>query len=51
MLYKSKLPMVLCFNKIDVAPHQFAVEWMEDFEKFQVPVLAPCCGPRMTKRR
>ena len=36
MLYKSKLPMVLCFNKTDVAPHQFAVEWMEDFEKFQV---------------
>ena len=39
MLYKSKLPMVVCFNKADIVSHQFAVEWMEDFEKFQVRSL------------
>ncbi|CAI9302507.1 unnamed protein product [Lactuca saligna] len=34
ILYKTRLPLVLVFNKIDVAHHQFAVEWMEDFEVF-----------------
>ncbi|KAJ1567527.1 hypothetical protein HK405_005663, partial [Cladochytrium tenue] len=31
----SRLPFVLVFNKVDVVSHQFAVEWMQDFEKFQ----------------
>uniref|UniRef100_A0A7N0TSN7 GPN-loop GTPase n=1 Tax=Kalanchoe fedtschenkoi TaxID=63787 RepID=A0A7N0TSN7_KALFE len=35
ILYKTRLPLVLAFNKIDVAQHQFALEWMEDFEVFQ----------------
>ncbi|KAJ6768495.1 GPN-LOOP GTPASE [Salix koriyanagi] len=35
ILYKTRLPLVLAFNKIDVAQHQFALEWMEDFEAFQ----------------
>ncbi|OWM71090.1 hypothetical protein CDL15_Pgr011217 [Punica granatum] len=35
ILYKTRLPMVLAFNKTDVAQHQFALEWMEDFEVFQ----------------
>ncbi|KAG0484849.1 hypothetical protein HPP92_008928 [Vanilla planifolia] len=35
ILYKTRLPMVLAFNKIDVAKHEFALEWMEDFEAFQ----------------
>ncbi|KAG5237129.1 ATP-binding family protein [Salix suchowensis] len=35
ILYKTRLPLVLAFNKTDVAQHQFALEWMEDFEAFQ----------------
>ena len=27
--------MLLVFNKTDVARHDFAVEWMEDYEAFQ----------------
>ncbi|KAF9620951.1 hypothetical protein IFM89_015348 [Coptis chinensis] len=34
ILYKTRLPMILTFNKTDVAQHQFALEWMEDFEVF-----------------
>ncbi|XP_021687725.2 GPN-loop GTPase QQT2 [Hevea brasiliensis] len=40
ILYKTRLPLVLAFNKIDVAQHQFALEWMEDFEAFQAAVSA-----------
>lgn len=35
ILYKTRLPLLLAFNKIDVAQHQFALEWMNDFEAFQ----------------
>ncbi|GAM23473.1 hypothetical protein SAMD00019534_066480 [Acytostelium subglobosum LB1] len=35
IMYKTKLPMVVAFNKIDVANHRFAQEWMNDFESFQ----------------
>lgn len=35
ILYKTKLPFVLVFNKTDVEPHAFALEWMHDFESFQ----------------
>ncbi|CEG44278.1 xpa-binding protein expressed [Plasmopara halstedii] len=35
ILYKLKLPFVVVFNKIDVMRHDFAVEWMTDFEAFQ----------------
>lgn len=35
ILYKTRLPFVVVFNKTDVAPHDFAVEWMSDFEAFQ----------------
>lgn len=35
ILYKTRLPLVLVFNKVDVAKHEFALEWMEDFEAFQ----------------
>lgn len=38
ILYKTRLPLVLVFNKIDVAHHQFALEWMEDFEAFQAAI-------------
>lgn len=35
ILYKTKLPMILVFNKTDVQSADFAHEWMTDFEKFQ----------------
>ncbi|CAA0840655.1 P-loop containing nucleoside triphosphate hydrolases superfamily protein [Striga hermonthica] len=34
ILYKTRLPLVLVFNKTDVAQHDFALEWMKDFEVF-----------------
>lgn len=33
ILYKTKLPFIVAFNKVDVMPHDFLVEWMKDFEK------------------
>jgi len=33
ILYKTKLPFILLFNKVDVVPHSFLQEWMQDFEK------------------
>lgn len=35
ILYKTKLPMILVFNKTDVKDAEFAREWMADFDKFQ----------------
>ncbi|EGF77509.1 hypothetical protein BATDEDRAFT_20815 [Batrachochytrium dendrobatidis JAM81] len=35
ILYKTRLPFVLVFNKIDVVSYEFAKEWMTDFESFQ----------------
>ncbi len=35
ILYKTKLPMILVFNKTDVKSESEAVEWMRDFESFQ----------------
>ncbi|KAK5717872.1 hypothetical protein LTR15_008714 [Elasticomyces elasticus] len=35
ILYKTRLPMVLVFNKTDVKGEEEAVEWMRDFESFQ----------------
>ncbi len=35
ILYKTKLPMILVFNKTDVQDADFAKAWMTDFEKFQ----------------
>uniref|UniRef100_A0A7C8ZAP3 GPN-loop GTPase n=1 Tax=Opuntia streptacantha TaxID=393608 RepID=A0A7C8ZAP3_OPUST len=40
ILYKTRLPLVLAFNKTDVAQHQFALEWMEDFEVFSAALDA-----------
>ena len=28
ILYKTRLPLLLVFNKVDVAKHDFAVTWM-----------------------
>ncbi|CAI7929776.1 unnamed protein product, partial [Closterium sp. NIES-54] len=38
ILYKTRLPLLLAFNKTDVARHDFAIEWMRDFEAFQAAV-------------
>jgi hypothetical protein len=35
MLYRTKLPLVICFNKTDVVSHEFCMEWMRDHEAFQ----------------
>lgn len=35
ILYKTKLPMILVFNKTDAHDASFAKEWMTDFEAFQ----------------
>jgi GTPase SAR1 family protein len=45
ILYKTKLPFILVFNKTDVQPHDFALEWMQDFEVFQA-ALASHSGTR-----
>ena len=40
ILYKTRLPMILVFNKIDVQDAKFAEEWMTDFEAFQAALKA-----------
>lgn len=35
MLYRTRLPLVVCFNKTDVVSHEFCLEWMRDHEAFQ----------------
>lgn len=35
MLYRSRLPMVIVLNKIDIVGCDFVKEWMEDYESFQ----------------
>lgn len=35
ILYKTKLPMIIVFNKTDAQNADFAKEWMTDFEAFQ----------------
>ena len=34
ILYKTKLPLLIIFNKIDVIDHSFAEKWMTDFNEF-----------------
>jgi GPN-loop GTPase len=45
IMYKTKLPFILVFNKTDVQPHNFALDWMQDFEAFQL-ALASHSGSR-----
>jgi putative protein kinase ArgK-like GTPase of G3E family len=35
IFYKTKLPMILVFNKTDVKDADFAKEWMTDYDAFQ----------------
>ncbi|KAJ2844831.1 GPN-loop GTPase 1 [Coemansia erecta] len=39
ILYKTQLPFLVAFNKTDVVSHEFAVNWMEDFEAFQQALM------------
>ncbi|KAJ2724089.1 hypothetical protein GGI07_002210 [Coemansia sp. Benny D115] len=39
ILYKTQLPFLMVFNKVDVVSHEFAVNWMEDFEAFQQALM------------
>jgi len=32
IMYKTRLPLLLCFNKIDVKDHSFALKWLSDFD-------------------
>jgi len=34
IMYKSKVPLCVVFNKVDVMDCTFAKEWMTDFDKF-----------------
>lgn len=45
IMYKTKLPFIVVFNKTDLQDHQFALDWMDDFEKFQAALKA---GPNPT---
>jgi len=35
LLYKSRLPIIISFTKIDIISHAYAVEWMTNFESFE----------------
>ncbi|WVW81982.1 hypothetical protein I302_103986 [Kwoniella bestiolae CBS 10118] len=35
ILYKTRLPFIIVFNKTDIQPHDFAIDWMKDFEAYQ----------------
>lgn len=35
ILYKSKLPLIVVFNKTDLQNEQYLIEWMKDFERFE----------------
>ncbi|XP_049849901.1 GPN-loop GTPase 1-like [Schistocerca gregaria] len=34
ILYKTRLPLLLTFNKLDVISHEFCLEWMQNSELF-----------------
>jgi len=36
IMYKTKLPLLTTFNKIDVVSHSFALDWINDFDNFEV---------------
>ena len=45
ILYKLQLPLIVVFNKTDVASADACLNWMQDFEAFQ-EVGSPACPPR-----
>jgi len=58
IMYKFKLPFIVVFNKTDITDADFALEWMTDYEKFQVCARVlllgrnPCnVGARVKRKR
>ena len=43
ILYKYQLPLLVVFNKVDVADHRFALRWMEDFDEYSEALDADSC--------
>lgn len=41
ILYKTRLPLLLVFNKVDVTKHDFAVTWMQARSCPRPPPLPP----------
>ncbi|VWU52922.1 XPA binding protein 1, putative [Hepatocystis sp. ex Piliocolobus tephrosceles] len=39
VLYKTRLPFLACFNKIDVIKHDKCIEWMKNYDTFSDDVL------------
>ena len=39
-MYRTKLPLVLVFNKTDVMSHEFAIKWMRDPDAFDEALQA-----------
>jgi GTPase SAR1 family protein len=35
IMYKTRLPMLLTFNKTDITPHTFATSWLKDYENLE----------------
>lgn len=35
ILYKTRLPLLLAFNKTDIESHGFALEWMKDYDAYE----------------
>ena len=38
MLYRSRLPLLVAFNKTDIVDSEFAENWMTDYESFQTAI-------------
>lgn len=38
IFYKTRLPMMIAFNKVDIVGHDFCLEWMSDSEAFDEAV-------------
>eukprot|EP00455_Lapot_gusevi_P001352 TRINITY_DN10554_c0_g1_i1.p1 TRINITY_DN10554_c0_g1~~TRINITY_DN10554_c0_g1_i1.p1 ORF type:complete len:379 (+),score=71.43 TRINITY_DN10554_c0_g1_i1:60-1139(+) len=36
IMYKTKLPLIIAFNKTDIMSHEFALNWIRDFDSFEV---------------
>ena len=36
IMYKYKLPFFIVMNKVDIVDHKFAIDWMQDFESFEL---------------
>ena len=35
IMYKMKLPLLLVFNKVDIAKENKVIEWMQDYQSLQ----------------